>query len=65
MALSTALPLLELDLEALLLELSTAEDPAAARKTYAKKLARAIHTYTTSALVSTTGSAAAQTGILK
>jgi hypothetical protein len=65
MALSTALPLLVADLEALLLELSQAEDAAAARQTYAQKLAQAIHNYTTAAVVLTNGSATTQTGTLK
>jgi hypothetical protein len=62
MPLSDALPKLENDIEQLLLELSTAEDPEQARKEYAQRLAAAFHAFVLQGLVQTTGTAASQVG---
>jgi hypothetical protein len=62
MSLLLALPQLETDLEQLLLDLSKENDPAAARKAYAKRQARAFYDFMLQGLVQTAGTAASQTG---
>lgn len=62
MSLLMALPQLELDIDQLLIELSTSADPAAARKLYAKKLALAMYAFVKQGVVKTAGSATAQIG---
>ena len=64
MSLSAALPKLELDLEQIMLDLSTAEDPAAARQLSAQRQAKAIFEFVRAGQVQTTGTAAAQTGTI-
>ena len=65
MSLLLALPDLELSIDTLLVELSTAEDPATARKLYAKKLALAMYAFVKAGLVKTAGSASAQIGTVE
>jgi hypothetical protein len=62
MPLSTALPKLETDIEQLLTDLSTAENPQQARKDYSKRLAKAFYEFVQQGLVTTAGSATTQTG---
>jgi hypothetical protein len=62
MSLLDALPKLETDIEQLLLDMSKEPDPAAARKAYAKRQARAFYEFLLQGLVQTAGTAASQTG---
>ncbi|MDF7809906.1 hypothetical protein [Hymenobacter sp. YC55] len=64
MSLLTALPKLQQDLEQIMEDLSTAEDPAAARQLSAQRHAQAIYEFVAAAMVTTTGTATNHTGTL-
>ncbi len=57
-------PKLQTDIVQILTDLSMSEDPAQARIDYARRMAAAIDGFVRSGLVTTTGTAAAQTGAI-